>query len=379
MIQPLRNPFVPTFGASPPLLAGRSDVLSRVETALRHGPTHPDYTLLLTGPRGSGKTAVLNALENIGKEKGWAVISVTASSGRVRQELLALLSDLSEAGGHRLRLTSVHLFGLGGSVERDEVPSAVQPPSLRLMLDDAAGQLASKDRGLLLTIDELQAGDREELREFTTALQHVTRRSLKPLAFVGAALPEVEDTVLADPGMTFFQRCARARLGSLSAEDTRLGLERPILESGGLIQAEALDVAVESAGGYPFMVQLVGFHSWDICDDPSLGISRRHVEAGVVEAYAVLVDQIVRPVWNGLSDVDKDFLLAMSEDESHSRVADLAKRLDRDGNYVNYYRGRLLRAGAVLGAGRGKLRFAHPAMRNWLRTRTDIKGYGRLR
>lgn len=38
----LPNPFVPTFGTSPPLPAGRDGVIARLERALRHGPTHPD-------------------------------------------------------------------------------------------------------------------------------------------------------------------------------------------------------------------------------------------------------------------------------------------------------------------------------------------------
>lgn len=362
----MSNPFVPTFGVTPPLLVGRDKSLARFRAALDTGPTHPDYALLLTGPRGSGKTAMLNAVENIAREKGWSVVAVTASSGRARDELLAGLAG-HFGSGSGLRLSSVHSFGVGGSVEREEPSTLNVPPLLRSGLAKVASHLATQGAGLLLTIDELQAGDQKEMRELATALQHVTRRELQPLAFVGAALPEIEDTMLADRRITFFQRCSRARLEPLSAEDTRLALERPIRESGGRIDVDALETAVESAAGYPFMVQLVGFHSWDICPDPSSGITRGHVQAGALEASAVLVDQIVRPVWNGLSPVDRSFLAAMAVDDSYSRVADIAGRLGRDGNYVNYYRRRLLRAGAVGEAGRGQLRFAHPAMRDWLR------------
>ncbi len=31
---------------------------------------------------------------------------------------------------------------------------------------------------------------------------------------------------------------------------------------------EAIDHAVEAAGGYPFMVQLVGFHTWEAAAEP---------------------------------------------------------------------------------------------------------------
>ena len=364
---PTTNPFVPTFGASPPLLVGRDEVITRLEKAFHLGPTHPDYTLLLTGPRGSGKTVLLNSAEGVARDSGWSVVSVNAASGMFRSELLSILGNSFAGEGSKLRLASMQVFGVGGSVERDPVPSATLPPLVRTTLTTAADQMAAQSAGLLVTVDELQAGDPAEMREFATALQHITRRELRPLAFVGGALPEVENTLLADPGMPFFQRCARARLDPLSSADASLALERPIYDSGGRIDVDALDAAVKSAAGYPFMLQLVGFHSWDICGDPAAGITRNHVEAGIVEASAVLVDQIVRPVWNGLSAVDRAFLAAMSQDDMSSHVADIATRLGRDGNYVNYYRRRLLRAGAVAPAGRGRLRFTHLVMRDWLR------------
>ena len=364
---PMINPFVPTFGVSPPLLVGRDKVIMRLERALHHGPTHPDYTLLLTGPRGSGKTVMLNSAEAVARKIGWSVVSVSASSDTFRGELLAMLAGIIPDGGSKLHLASVQVSGVGGSVERHHPQPASLPPLVRTALSGAADRMAEQDAGLLVTIDELQAGDPAEMREFATALQHVTRRELRPVAFVGAALPNVEETLLVDPGMTFFQRCARARLEPLSPAEAGLAIERPIRDNGGWIEADALDLAVQSAGGYPFMVQLVGFHTWDICENLVAGITRNHVKAGVVEASAVLIDQIVRPVWNVLSAVDRAFLVAMSRDDGSSYVGDIARRLGKDGNYVNYYRGRLLKAGAVSTAGRGRLHFAHHVMRDWLR------------
>ena len=362
----MTNPFVPTFGTSPPLLAGRSGVISRLETALRHGPTHPDYTLLLIGHRGYGKTVLLNSAEAVARDKGWNVVSLSASSGTFRSELLGMVADGLPDGGSKLRLASLQVLGVGGSVERHSTPAASTPPLMRTALTSAADHMANQGAGLLVTVDELQAGDIVEMREFVTALQHITRRELRPLAFVGAALPEVEDTLLADPGITFFRRCARARLGALSMDDTHRAIKGPIRDSGGRIDADALAAAAEYAAGYPFMVQLIGFHGWDICNDPAAGIALKDVEAGVIEALEVLVEQIVRPVWKALSPVDQAFLFAMAQDDTVSHVADVADRLGRDGNYVNYYRRRLLRTGIVAVEGRGRLRFAHPVMRAWL-------------
>ena len=49
---------------------------------------------------------------------------------------------------------------------------------------------------LVITIDELQSGNIDELREFGAVLQHVTRREQYPIAFAGASLPSIDDTLL---------------------------------------------------------------------------------------------------------------------------------------------------------------------------------------
>ena len=60
-----RNPFSPSFGTSPPVLAGRDAIFDSVGDAHATGPTHPDYTALFIGVRGAGKTVMLNAVEDL--------------------------------------------------------------------------------------------------------------------------------------------------------------------------------------------------------------------------------------------------------------------------------------------------------------------------
>ena len=77
------NPFKPSFGVSPPLLVGRDDLLDEFAEALEDGPGSAGRATIYTGPRGSGKTVMLNAAENRAREHGWLVISETASPGFV--------------------------------------------------------------------------------------------------------------------------------------------------------------------------------------------------------------------------------------------------------------------------------------------------------
>lgn len=67
----------------------------------------------------------------------------------------------------------------------------------------------------MATVDELHAGDPEELRALGVVVQDVTRIDRLPMSFVGAGLPILEDTLLADMSVTFLQRCARFETGFL--------------------------------------------------------------------------------------------------------------------------------------------------------------------
>ena len=64
------NPFTPSFGVSPPLLVGREEPLERFSEALEDGPGSPGRATVYTGARGTGKTVLLNAVEDLAREEG---------------------------------------------------------------------------------------------------------------------------------------------------------------------------------------------------------------------------------------------------------------------------------------------------------------------
>ncbi len=365
------NPFLPTFGTSPPMLAGRDDVIARFHRAFERGPAHPDSTMLITGVRGSGKTVLLNEAEEAALRLGWRVISVSASTRDLcRQITNAALEHLREAeeGKPSRRISSVRVMGIEVAWTQQPMTNSRVTVDLRSSLTSLAELLAEGATGLLLTVDELQAVERDDATEIAVAVQHIARRELLPMAFVGAALPEIDETLLADRGMTFFQRCARARLLPLSREDTQQALLVPIINAGGSIDDDALRYTVDASGGHPFTIQLLGYNSWEMAA-PDHHIKLNHARSGALEAEQSLVDQIIKPIWSGLSDMDRAFLQAMAlDDDADSEVNQIAARLNRTSNYVQTYRRRLLEAGVIEPAGRGKLRFTHNSTRSWLRS-----------
>ena len=363
------NPFSPSFGTAPPVLAGRDHILEEVDAALDVGPSHPSYTLLLTGARGTGKTALLNALEELARNRGWVTISETSSPGLLQRLERAALRLLQESRGGwlrqmfdriRVRLNRIWIFGLD-----PPPPSDLQ--GLREAITALSVILDKRRLGILITIDELQSGDPAELRVFAGTLQHVTRREGRPVAFVGAALPQIEDNLLADDAVTFLQRAARREVGRLDEAASRTAVGQPIHDRNSSIAPEGLEAAVRAASGYPFMIQLVGYHSWKAAAHPMIGITMEDVTTGIAKAGREIGRLVLAPTWKDLSDMDRRFLEAMSRDEGESALSDIAVRLERDPRYASVYRSRLIKAGMIIATGRGKIDFAHHAARGWIR------------
>src|ERR1700712_5369877 len=104
------NPFHASFGVSPPLLVGREAVLESFVEALEDGPGSSGRATLYTGARGTGKTVMLNAVEELARRQGWLVISETATPGFIErmtgQQLPRMLRDFDPVSVQR------HLKGL---------------------------------------------------------------------------------------------------------------------------------------------------------------------------------------------------------------------------------------------------------------------------
>lgn len=359
------NPFSPTFGTTPPVLAGRGDVLARFDDALDTGPTHPDYTLLITGDRGIGKTALLNALEAKAAQRGWLTIASTASSEPVAVRLATEAQrsiELIRAGSLRAHVSSVSVLGVGVSLQPH--PAGASPQrSLLSVLEELGDLLRQQGAGVLLTVDEMHDVERDDVRDVAAAVQIVTRRRLCPVAYAAASLPLIEHTHLADANMTFLQRCARAQLGLLDEDETRLALRLPIVDRGGEINDDALAEAVEATLGYPYTIQLVGYHAWRFRKDADAPISLIDVRAAAAEADRQMLAQIAAPIWNRLSEMDRRFLAAMLPDEPDSSLDDIAQRLRRTLQYARTYRRRLTAAGAISPTSRARVAFRHHALR----------------
>ena len=364
----MRNPFKPTFGATPPLLAGRDELITEFTDALLDGPGASGRATLYTGARGAGKTVMLNAIEEEAKTRGWVVVSETATPDLVSRLTHSRLPELLRQFDPKVvrqRLTGIDLPLKGGGVTWETLEAHVVRADLRSQINLLTDLLAENETGLLISLDEVHISQIDELRELATVIQH-TFREERDVAFAAAGLPSSISDLLNDDVLTFLRRADRYPLAAVELDEVRRALETPIRAFGREVPDDALEVMVEGTQGYPFLIQLVGAQCWRV-NREAKEISLADAETGVVNARRRLGALVHEPALGDLSDVDKSFLLAMSKDDGRSSIADIAERLETDTKYAGIYRLRLIDAELIQPAGRGYVDFTLPYLRDYLR------------
>lgn len=373
------NPFTPTFGVTPPLLVGRSDLTDDFAAALEDGPGAPGRATLYTGARGTGKTVMLNEVEDIARQHGWLVVSETATPGfvsRLATDHLPAILRRIDPDGSSTRLSGISApLGFGGATwESTQAHAPV--PGLRNQAALICDLLAATGTGLLMTLDEIHHNQIDDLRELTTTLQHLLREG-REIAFAGAGLPSSVSSILNDEVLTFLRRADRHSLGRVSLDEVATAIREPIETEGREITAEDAGRAADATGGYPFLIQLVGYHVWRQ-HPKETHVSADDIDRGIGAARRRLGSLVHEPALADLSGVDRTFLLTMAQDEGPSKMSDIAARLQVDANYASQYRLRLIAAELIETTGHGRVDFTMPYLRDYLREHAALDAQRRL-
>ena len=370
-----KNPFTATVGKTPLVLAGRDEYLHDFDAAIQDGPGSHERISIITGPRGIGKTVLLNEFEAVAKTHSWHVISETTTRGfndRIRDRAFNLLQDLSDEPTRRL--SGIKLPSLG--FETEAIPSFSPTPTLRSVLEELFDHQAELDSrldqepvGLLITLDELHYAHMDEIIEFGTTIQHLVREN-REIAIAMAGIPgAVKPLLAADEGrnpVTFLRRANKIETGMVPIKEVHTALYKTTEQVGVSWTPQALANATKATGGYPFMIQLVGQHAFR--NYTGNAIDEEAVSRGVGAARRKLGQLVHEPSIADLSEVDRTFLIAMSTDDGPSRMSDIATRMGVDAQYAGKYRKRLIDAEMIRPTAHGFVDYELPYMREYLRS-----------
>lgn len=356
-----RNPFTPTFGIVPPFLAGRDVLLSVMSRAFRSGLGDPNLCSILIGPRGSGKTALLSCVGDEARKCGWIVVNTVAEDGMLEdifQHASAEAAQIIEPAAKR-RLTGLTIADvIGVEWERAET----EAPNWRMRMETLLAKLSEQDVGLLITVDEARV-EVEELVRLVSSYQLFIRAGYT-VALVMAGLPANVTDLVGDIRVSFLRRARQHYLEIINDADVARALRKTVEQSGGTITEEALNTATSASGGFPYMIQLVGYNMWAESEDGK--ILPEHAERGAKDAEEDFRRGVLERTWQEMSKGDRAFALAMLPDKDGSTISSVASRLKRGTNYASTYKKRLMRQGLISERPGGTFDFDIPQMRKYL-------------
>lgn len=360
----MRNPFKPTAGARPPLLVARSDFRQDFAESIENGPGSPGLLSIFTGPRGIGKTVMLGEIEDEAIEHGWIVISETATPGvvsRIDGAVGAAVEELGDGPAGR-RITGITV----GPVRVDTALPPARDIHWRRRITELLETLHGHGTGLLISIDEIQGVNRAELTDIAAVVQHLIRENL-PIGLVLAGLPKSVEDLLNDSVSTFLRRAEKYNLHSASIPEVAAAFKDTFANSGVAIDDGQLQKLAAATGGYPFLIQLVGYHVWSQASREGQEVTDEVLAAGLAKARRRMGATVIQSAYSALSDVDQSYLLAMAVDDGPSSTAKVAERMGVSPVYGGQYRLRLLAAGVIEVTTRGFVDFAVPTFREFLR------------
>lgn len=361
----LINPFKPTAGAEPPILVGRDKVLDDFSEGILEGVGAPGRLMRIMGPRGSGKTVLLTELGDIARDQGWEVIDETAGKDLCNRLIRSV-------AGNTIWNSSldVHL----GIADYHAESNSVDQFTLREAMTRKVRELTRQRRGLLITLDEVQDADVEEMREIATIVQHLIREKLN-IAFVFAGLTTGVLDLISGNALTFLRRAMPEELAEIPEDEIAKAYQDTIKRSGLSIDSDALELATKATVGYAYLIQLVGHQVWRAGKShasESLIITKEDAEKGIKSAMREFNDAVHESAVSGLPLRAMEYLLAMAEDEMVSATAVIAERLEVSPSSLTSYRRLLIQQQIIEQTARGYVRFSIPYTREFLLAKRDV-------
>ena len=384
------NPFSPGAGTRPYELVGREQVLTSFDVAIsRAGLRLHAQSKILYGLRGVGKTVLLREFVSVARRKHWIVIAVEAKPGESVLPALTreLFKEIRNAGrswaGDSLTwvkrvfksfsvradpASGTYTFGVDLEPAHGYADSGVLDRDLQEMFVELAVLAGHHDVGVLVVIDELQEVERATLTALNATV-HAMGQGSEPAPFLlaGAGLPSLR-AILADATSYAERMYEFCLIDRLAEHDTSEALTAPMAAHGLSWDARALQRAVSFSGGYPYFVQMIGKHAWNIAALPI--ITETDVDAAIQDASFEIDTGLYASRWQRATPAEQQYMQAMADlrpDGAPVRVADLLAPLGKEKpGQLSPVRSNLISKGLVYVPDRGEVAFTVPGMAQYV-------------
>ncbi|WP_134738746.1 ATP-binding protein [Nocardioides sp. 503] len=380
-MDPIRNPYTPNAGAQPPAVLGRDAQLKNFDLLLRRmSAGRTEQSMIITGLRGVGKTVLLGRFRTKAQELDWVVVEREVSKHDDeqfrRQMVSAIRTSLFEMSpkarwSNRMRRAAAVLKSfsvsvdpggaLTGGIDVEAAQGFADQQDLQADLTDllvAVGEAATDvQRGLVLLFDEVQFLSTTQLEALISALHKTVQRGL-PVTMVGAGLPQIAE--LAGDAKSYSERLFKfPRIGNLDDQDARAALAEPAQDEGAEYSDDALTLALEVTGGYPYFLQELGYAVWGVADGPV--ITREDVLLAVPTYEAKLDESFFRVRLDRATEMERIYLRAMAElGPAAQKAQDVAAVIGRKSTQMGPTRAQLINMGLLYTPEHGYAAFTVP-------------------
>jgi len=381
----IRNPFAPSAGSQPPELAGRDELMRSAEIAIQRilRGKH-DRSQILLGLRGTGKTVLLNRIENIALANDHMTSFVEAPDDRNLAELLypkihQVLRKLSFVENAKTKTHAAMriLRSFAGafkitvgdvSISVDPQPGSADSGILEYDLIDlffAVGEAAqAAGRAWTLLIDEVQYLSKPELSALIVAIHRMNQKGL-PILFFGAGLPQI--AALSGEAKSYAERLFLfPKIGALDNTAAANAIKLPIEEEGERITEDAVADIIAVTEGYPYFLQEWGFQVWNIAQ--SSPFTREDVKGASKNALRRLDEGFFRVRYDRLTPKEREYVLAMAAlGNGPYKSSDIADQLNESVNTLGPRRAKIIHKGMIYSPEHGDVDFTVPMFASYLR------------
>lgn len=324
---------------------------------------------------------MLGEVERLGREQErW--LTINWNPGRPlnetileqRPELVRELQGVFRRGLRRLE-DGLDLKAAPGGVDAEAHLnlSPTSPSTARSsygMLEEIGRAAVARRRTIVVLVDEIQAASITDLKELTAALQQLANVQRLPVGLVAVGLPSTHHLLhRADVSPGFAGRLRPIEIGNLDHNATRDAIEIPFLDAEREVEPKAVELLAEHSNGYPYAIQLAGYHCWDQATGAAT-VTIEHAERAVAIVHETLETQIFNGRWDAISPADRHYLYIaaqLRDSTSTTSTSAIADLLGRAPATLTGNRDRLINQYHVLQpATHGRIAFAIPGFAEWI-------------